>query len=67
MDLRTLHSGGFARGRRRARPAGVGARTATDGRSADVAAVLTGSSMRVMEASLAVIAIATAFLLGLGR
>lgn len=67
MDLRTFHPGGVALGRRRTRPGAVAIPTATPARSTDVAALLTGSSMRVMEASLAVVAIGTAILLGVGR
>lgn len=65
MDLRTFHTGGVAFGRRHARVTQAQA-PATPGRP-DIAPVLTGSSMRVMEASLAIVAIGTALLLNLGR
>lgn len=69
MDLQTFHPGGIAFGRRRARPvqARVQAAAAPAPRHPDVTALLTGSSMRVMEAGLAIVAIATALLLNLGR
>lgn len=68
VDLRTFHPGDIAFGRRRARsvPAGVQVAAAPAPRH-DVAALLSGSSMRVMEASLAIVAIGTALLLGMGR
>lgn len=65
MDLRTFHPGGVALGRRRARHEAVA--LPSTGRPADVAALLTGSSMRFLEAGLAFAAIATAILLGIGR
>ena len=65
MDLRTFHPGGAALGRRRIRP-GAAAIPASPPPSTDDAVRLAGS-MRVMEASLAVVAIVTAILLGLGR
>ena len=71
MDLRTFHPGGLAYGRRRARAVQAGIQATTAPRqtdvATDVAAVLTGSSMRVMEAGLAIVAIGTAVLLGLAR
>lgn len=67
MDLRTFHPGGAKLGRPRTLPGAAAIPATSPVRSSDVAVRLTGSSMRVMEASLAVIAIATAFLLGLGR
>lgn len=64
VDLRTFHPGGVALGRRRVRHEAVALPSA--GRP-DVAALLTGSSMRILEAGLALVAIATAILLGIGR
>ncbi|HUG30248.1 MAG TPA: hypothetical protein VMQ65_07050 [Candidatus Limnocylindria bacterium] len=67
MDQRTFHPGGAALGRRRIRPGAAVMRATSPARSTNAAVRLTGSSMRVMEASLAVVAIATAILIGLGR
>ena len=69
MDVPILHPGDIPVGGRPARA--VQARThaaaAPPQRQARVAVLLTGSSMRVMEAGLAIVAIGTAVLLGLGR
>jgi hypothetical protein len=67
VDLRTFHSGGLAYGRRRARAVQAQVQATAAPRQSDVAALLTGSSMRVMEAGLAIVAIGTAVLLGLAR
>ena len=68
MDLRTFHHGGLAYGRRRARAVQARIQATTAPRQTDVASVLlSGSSMRVMEAGLAIVAIGTAVLLGLAR
>ena len=67
MDLRAFHSGGAALGRRPTRPGAAVIPATAPARPTDVVVRLTGSSMRVMEASLAVLAITTAVLLGLGR
>ena len=67
MDLRTFHHGGLAYGRRRTRAVQARIQATTAPRQTDVAAVLTGSSMRVMETGLAIVAIGTAVLLGMAR
>ncbi len=67
VDLRTTHTGGFALDRRRARPIPAHAHGAVATSSTDVVALLKGSSMRMMEAGLAIVALATALLIGLGR
>lgn len=67
MDLRTFHPGGAALGRRHSRPGAAVIPATSPTSSNGVAVRLTGSSMRVMEAGLASVAIATAILLGLGR
>ena len=67
MDLRTFHPGGAALGRRPSRHGAAVIPVTSPARPGDVAVRLTGSSMRVMEASLAIVALATAILLGLGR
>ena len=67
MDLPTFHPGGAGLGRRPGRPAASAIPVTSPAPPSDVAVRLKGSSMRVMEASLAIVALATAVLLGLGR
>ena len=67
MDLRTFHPGGAVLGRPRSRPGDAAVATTAQTVPGDMAVALTGSSMRVMEAGLAIIALVTALLLGLGR
>ena len=67
MDLRTFQPGGVALGRRPGRPVAAAIPVTPPAAPSDVVVRLTGSSMRVMEASLAIVALATAILLGLGR
>lgn len=67
MDPQTFHPGGAALGRRRTRPGAAAIPATSPSQPTDVSVLLTGSSMRVMEASLAVVALATVILLGLSR
>ncbi len=64
MSLHTIVTSGFT-GRSHARH--DAARTVVQPRASDVTAPLSGYSMRVLETGLAVVAIATALLIGLGR
>ena len=69
MDLPILHPGHVPVGRRRVRAvqARIHAAAAPPPQQTPVAVLVTGSSMRFMEAGLAIVAIGTAVLLGLGR
>ena len=67
MDLRTFHPGGAVLGRPRTRHEVTAIPATQRAAHTEVAVALTGSSMRVMEASLAIVALVTAMLLGLGR
>jgi hypothetical protein len=69
VSLHTIVTSGFV-GRPHARRAGAataGATAVVQPRASDVTALLSGYSMRFLETGLAVIAIATALLIGLGR
>lgn len=64
MSLHTIVSGGVV-GRLHPRRGAVSA--VIQPRTSDMTTLLSGASMRVLETGLAVIAIATALLIGLGR
>lgn len=67
VDLRTFPPGGAALGRRPSGPGAAVIPASPPVRSNGVGVPMTAQSMRVMEASLAAVAILTAVLLGLGR
>ena len=67
MEPYTIDSDAIVGRLRGARGAVAAAAAARPHRPAPIAVLLSGSSMRVMETGLALVAIATAVLLGLGR
>ncbi len=67
MDVRTIHPGSLALGRRRAPVVQAPIHATAAAKATDVGALVKGSSMRLMEAGLAIVALGTALLIGLGR